>query len=143
MDAPIVRQRRERLRMAVRQGGRAAVTHYRVVKRYRAHTHVRVKLETGRTHQIRVHLSHIHYPIVGDGVYGGRLILPKGASPAVGGRVRAFRRQALHAARLAFTHPVTGEPVVCEAPLPADMQGLLKLLAADAAAEARAAAARR
>jgi 23S rRNA pseudouridine1911/1915/1917 synthase len=143
VDAPIDRHRQDRLRMAVRQGGRDAVTHYRVVKRFRAHTHVRVKLETGRTHQIRVHLSHIHYPIVGDGVYGGRLVLPKGASPAVVEGLRAFRRQALHAARLAFTHPVSGEPVVCEAPLPADMQGLLKLLAADAAADARAAAARR
>jgi 23S rRNA pseudouridine1911/1915/1917 synthase len=143
VDAPIDRHRQDRLRMAVRQGGRDAVTHYRVVKRFRAHTHVRVKLETGRTHQIRVHLSHIHYPIVGDGVYGGRLVLPKGASPAVVEGLRAFRRQALHAARLAFTHPVSGEAVVCEAPLPADMQGLLKLLAADAAADARAAAARR
>ncbi len=143
VDAPIDRHRQDRLRMAVRQGGREAVTHYRVVKRFRAHTHVRVKLETGRTHQIRVHLSHIHYPIVGDGVYGGRLVLPKGATPAVVEGLRAFRRQALHAARLAFTHPVTGKPIVCEAPLPADMQGLLKLLAADAAAEARAAAARR
>jgi len=143
VDAPIDRHRQDRLRMAVRQGGREAVTHYRVLKRFRAHTHVRVQLETGRTHQIRVHLSHIHYPIVGDSVYGGRLVLPKGASPKVVDALKGFRRQALHAARLAFTHPVTGKPVVCEAPLPADMKGLLKLLAADVAAEARAIAARR
>jgi 23S rRNA pseudouridine1911/1915/1917 synthase len=143
VDAPIDRHRQDRLRMAVRQGGREAVTHYRVLKRFRAHTHVRVQLETGRTHQIRVHLSHIHYPIVGDSVYGGRLVLPKGASPKVVDALRGFRRQALHAARLAFTHPVTGKPVVCEAPLPADMKGLLKLLAADLAADARAAADRR
>ncbi len=143
VDAPIDRHRLDRVRMAVRHGGREAVTHYRVVKRFRAHTHVRVKLETGRTHQIRVHLAHINYPIVGDGVYGGRLLIPKGATPLLAEGLRAFRRQALHAARLAFTHPVTGKAVVCEAPLPADMQALLKLLAADAAAQARAAAARR
>jgi 23S rRNA pseudouridine1911/1915/1917 synthase len=143
VDAPIDRHRLDRVRMAVRQGGREAVTHYRVIKRFRAHTHVRVQLETGRTHQIRVHLAHINYPIVGDGVYGGRLLIPKGAAPTVAEGLRAFRRQALHAARLAFTHPITGKPIVCEAPLPADMQGLLKLLAADAAAQARAAAARR
>ncbi len=143
VDAPIDRHRVDRVRMAVRQGGREAVTHYRVVKRFRAHTHVRLKLETGRTHQIRVHMAHIRYPIVGDGVYGGRLVLPKGAAPEVVEGLRAFRRQALHAARLAFAHPVTGKPVACEAPLPADIQGLLALLATDVANEARAAAARR
>jgi 23S rRNA pseudouridine1911/1915/1917 synthase len=143
VDAPIDRHRVDRVRMAVRQGGREAVSHYRVIKRFRGHTHVRVKLETGRTHQIRVHLSHIRYPIVGDAVYGGRLALPKGAAPALVEGLRAFRRQALHAARLAFTHPITGKQIVCEAPLPPDMQQLLKLLAADAAADARATAARR
>jgi len=143
VDAPIDRHRTDRVRMAVRQGGRDAVTHYRVIKRFRAHTHVRLQLETGRTHQIRVHMAHIRYPIVGDSVYGGRLMLPKGASAAVVEGLREFRRQALHAARLSFAHPVTGEPVTCEAALPADMQALLKLLAADTAAEARAAAARR
>jgi 23S rRNA pseudouridine1911/1915/1917 synthase len=117
--------------MAVREGGREAVTHYRVIKRYRAHTHVRVQLETGRTHQIRVHLAHAGYPIVGDRVYGGRLTLPKGASEALRQAVRDFPRQALHAARLQFAHPVTGKPVECVSPLPADMRGLLEALAAD------------
>lgn len=142
VDAPIDRHRVDRLRMAVRQGGREAVTHYRVIARFRAHTHVRLKLETGRTHQIRVHMAHIRYPLVGDSVYGGRLVLPKGARPETAETLRAFRRQALHAARLAFAHPVTAKPIVSEAALPADMQHLLAELAADAAA-AKAAGQRR
>ena len=131
VDAPIDRHPTDRVRMAVREGGREAVTHYRVIKRYRAHTHVRVQLETGRTHQIRVHLAHAGYPIVGDRVYGGRLTLPKGAGEALRQAVRDFPRQALHAARLQFAHPVTGKTVECVSPLPADMLGLLAALSAD------------
>jgi 23S rRNA pseudouridine1911/1915/1917 synthase len=133
VDAPIDRHPLERVKMAVRQGGREAVTHYRVIRRYRAHTHVRVQLETGRTHQIRVHLAHAGYPIVGDRVYGGRLAQPKGASEALREALRDFPRQALHAARLQLAHPVTGRPLECVAPLPADMRGLLEVLAADVA----------
>jgi 23S rRNA pseudouridine1911/1915/1917 synthase len=135
VDAPIDRHPTDRVRMAVRQGGRESVTHYRVIKRYRAHTHVRVQLETGRTHQIRVHLAHAGFPIVGDRVYGGRLALPRGASEALRQALKDFPRQALHAARLEFAHPVKGKPVECEAPLPADMRELLRVLAADAAAK--------
>ncbi|HEX7011180.1 MAG TPA: 23S rRNA pseudouridine(1911/1915/1917) synthase RluD [Steroidobacteraceae bacterium] len=131
VDAPIGRHPIDRTRMAVREDGREAVTHYRVIQRYRAHTHVRLKLESGRTHQIRVHMAHIHYPLVGDRVYGGRLLLPKGASQGLIERLREFKRQALHAARLAFEHPVTGEPIECSAPLPEDMQALLVALAED------------
>ena len=131
VDAPIDRHPTDRVRMAVRDGGRESVTHYRVIKRFRAHTHVRVQLETGRTHQIRVHLAHAGFPIVGDRVYGGRLALPKGASEALRQALREFPRQALHAARLKFDHPVTGRPVDCHSPLPADMRGLLDMLAAD------------
>jgi 23S rRNA pseudouridine1911/1915/1917 synthase len=131
VDAPIDRHPTDRVRMAVRQGGREAVTHYRVIKRFRSHTHVRVQLETGRTHQIRVHLAHAGYPIVGDKVYGGRLTFPKGASEALRQALRDFPRQALHAARLQFDHPVTGRPVECASPLPADMLGLLEVLAAE------------
>jgi len=134
VDAPIDRHPTDRVRMAVREGGREAVTHYRVVRRFRAHTHVRVQLETGRTHQIRVHLAHAGYPIVGDKVYGGRLLLPKGASEALRTELRNFPRQALHAARLAFDHPVTGKPLECQSPLPADMSALLGALAQDEAA---------
>jgi len=132
VDAPIDRHPTERVRMAVREGGREAVTHYRVIKRFAAHTHVRIELETGRTHQIRVHLAHAGFPIVGDRVYGGRLALPKGASERLRQALREFPRQALHAARLRFAHPVTGKPVECTSPLPADMRGLLDLLASDA-----------
>jgi 23S rRNA pseudouridine1911/1915/1917 synthase len=131
VDAPIGRHATDRTRMTIRSDGRESVTHYRVISRFRAHTHVRVQLETGRTHQIRVHLAHIHYPLVGDAVYGGRLILPKGAGPELVSCLRTFKRQALHAGHLEFTHPVTGKPVACEAPLPEDMRQLIKLLASD------------
>jgi 23S rRNA pseudouridine1911/1915/1917 synthase len=133
VDAPISRHSVDRTRMAVRENGRDAVTHYRVVHRYRGHTHVRLKLETGRTHQIRVHMAHIHYPIVGDRTYGGRLLLPKGATPELIAALRGFRRQALHAIQLSFAHPLTGTPITSEAPLPQDMQELLAELATDAA----------
>lgn len=132
VDAPIGRHPVDRVRMAIREDGREAVTHYRVVRRFRGHTHVRCKLETGRTHQIRVHLAHIRYPLVGDRVYGGRLLLPKGASPELIEALRGFKRQALHAARLAFEHPKSGKLVECEAPVPRDIQELLQALALDA-----------
>jgi 23S rRNA pseudouridine1911/1915/1917 synthase len=129
ITAPIGRHPTDRVRMTVREPGREAITHYRVAQRFRGHTHVRLTLETGRTHQIRVHLAHIHYPIVGDQTYGGRLSLPKAASAPLIGALRAFRRQALHAARLTLEHPKTGKTLECEAPAPADMQELLATLA--------------
>ncbi len=133
VEAPIGRHPVDRVRMAIRQDGREAVTHYRVVQRFRGHTHIRLKLQTGRTHQIRVHMAHIHYPLVGDRVYGGRLLLPKGATPGLIEGLRGFRRQALHAARLAFAHPISGQPVDCAASLPEDLRALLALLARDLA----------
>lgn len=132
VDAPIGRHPVDRIRMAIREDGREAVTHYRVIARFRGHTHTRLKLETGRTHQIRVHMAHIQYPLVGDRVYGGRLLLPKGASEELIEALRAFKRQALHAARLAFEHPKSGKPVECSAPLPKDMQRLIEVLRKDA-----------
>jgi 23S rRNA pseudouridine1911/1915/1917 synthase len=134
VDAPIGRHPVDRVRMAIREGGREAVTHYRVAARFRGHTHVLCRLETGRTHQIRVHLASIRHPIVGDPVYGGRLALPKGASPALIEALRGFRRQALHAARLELVHPGSGELVHFEAPLAADLQALLAALRLDASA---------
>ena len=133
VDAPIGRHPVDRLKMAVREDGREAVTHYRVLQRFRGHTHVRLKLESGRTHQIRVHMMHIHYPLVGDRVYGGRMLLPKGAAPVLIEALRGFRRQALHAARLSFEHPISGKPIANDAPLPADMVELLGVLTRDAA----------
>jgi 23S rRNA pseudouridine1911/1915/1917 synthase len=132
VDAPIGRHPVDRLKQAIREDGREAVTHYRVLHRYRGHTHIRLQLETGRTHQIRVHMAHIRYPLVGDPVYGGRLLLPKGASPALIEALRAFKRQALHAARLAFEHPITNKAIDVTAQTPADMQALLAALATDA-----------
>jgi 23S rRNA pseudouridine1911/1915/1917 synthase len=131
IDAPIGRHPSQRTRMAVVKNGRPAVTHYRVLERFRAHTHVRVQLETGRTHQIRVHMAHIRYPLVGDPVYGGRLRIPPGCSAALNEQLHTFRRQALHAARLELLHPLTGEAMTWQAPLPADMQLLLEVLRAD------------
>jgi len=131
VDAPIGRHPVERVKMSIRGDGREAISHYRVLTRFRGHTHVRVQLETGRTHQIRVHLAHIKYPIVGDGVYGKRLSIPKGTTPKLEAELRSFTRQALHAAQLEFDHPVTGKHVSCAAPLPKDMQTLLKALGED------------
>lgn len=111
--------------------GKEAVTHYTVGKRYRGHTHLNVRLETGRTHQIRVHLSHIGYPIVGDRDYAGRARIPRDASETLVAALRQFPRQALHARRLGLVHPVSQETLAWESPLPADMQGLLGALQTD------------
>ena len=135
-DAPIDRHPRDRLRMAVRDDGRDAVTHYRLRERFRAHTALECRLETGRTHQIRVHMAHLRHPILGDPMYGGALKLPKGASETTAGMLRGFRRQALHAETLEFRHPTSGEAIRCSAPLPDDMQALLKVLRADVAEHA-------
>lgn len=131
IDQPIGRHRSLRTRMAVRADGRDAVTHYRVGKRFRAHTLVQVKLETGRTHQIRVHLAHIGHPVVGDPAYGGRRRLPRGATEELVTALEAFRRQALHAARLELEHPSTGRSVSWESPLPPDLEQLIAALEAD------------
>ncbi|HSM31964.1 MAG TPA: 23S rRNA pseudouridine(1911/1915/1917) synthase RluD [Woeseiaceae bacterium] len=133
IDAAIGRHPVDRTRMAVRDTGRPAVTHYTVIERFRAHTFVNVVLETGRTHQIRVHFAHRRHPLVGDPVYGGRLALPAGATEALRDALRGFRRQALHAARLELEHPVTGDALQFEVPPPADFQELLRTLREDIA----------
>jgi 23S rRNA pseudouridine1911/1915/1917 synthase len=132
VDAPMGRHPVDRQRMAVTPGGKPAVTHYRVLRRFRAHALLRVKLETGRTHQIRVHMAHIRWPLLGDPVYGGRPRVPPGASPRCIETIQQFRRQALHAERLALMHPVTGEWLEWQAELPADLAELLAVLAEDA-----------
>jgi 23S rRNA pseudouridine1911/1915/1917 synthase len=137
VDEPIGRHRTQRTKMTVRSDGREAITHYRIEKRFRAHTLARVRLETGRTHQIRVHLAHVGYPIVGDPVYGGRRKLPAGASPALVQALQNFGRQARHAARLTLTHPKSGKRVSYDAPLPKDLAALLDALARDAAEHRR------
>ena len=131
IDAAIGRHPVDRTRMAVRDTGRPAVTHYTVVERFRAHTCINVVLETGRTHQIRVHFAYRRHPLVGDPVYGGRLALPAGASEALRDALRGFRRQALHAARLELRHPVSGEDLAVEVPPPVDFQALLRVLRED------------
>ena len=132
ISEPIGRHRTQRVKMAVRADGREAVTHYRIERRLGALTLVRVQLETGRTHQIRVHLAHLGYPLVGDPVYGGRRRLPPGAGPATVTALEAFHRQALHAARLSLKHPLTGRECVFESPLPADLTTLLEVIAREA-----------
>ena len=131
IDEPIGRHRTARTRMAVRSDGRPAVTHVRVVQRYRAHTLVEARLETGRTHQIRVHLAHIGHPILGDPVYGGRRRIPPACGPALLAALAGLKRQALHAARLSLRHPATGQRLEWESPLPADLRALLDALEAD------------
>ena len=131
VSEPIGRHARERTRMAVRSDGRAALTRYRIERRFRAHTLVRVELGTGRTHQIRVHLAHIGFPLVGDPVYAGRRRTPAGCTPALSAELRAFPRQALHAVHLGLAHPLSGRELTWQAPIPADMQRLLGALEAD------------
>jgi 23S rRNA pseudouridine1911/1915/1917 synthase len=126
VDAPIGRHRTERTRMAVTDGGKPAITHYRVIKRYTRHTHIRVQLETGRTHQIRVHMTHLDHPLVGDKVYSRRRY-----AGVINDDVRAFGRQALHAAALAFLHPADKRPLAFNSPLPDDFTALLAALAAE------------
>jgi 23S rRNA pseudouridine1911/1915/1917 synthase len=132
IDAPLGRHPSDRLKQAVRADGRPAITHYRLRERFRGHTLLRVLLETGRTHQIRVHLAHAGYPLLGDPAYGRRLARPKGASEALVAALAAFRRQALHAGRLSLAHPRTGKPLSVEAPPPADLAALLAALRSDA-----------
>ena len=131
IDAAIARHPVDRTRMAVRDTGKPAVTHYTVLERFRAHTYVKVVLETGRTHQIRVHFAYRRHPLVGDPVYGGRLAFPAGASEALRETLRSFRRQALHAVRLELAHPVTGEELALEAAPPEDFRALLQVLRED------------
>jgi 23S rRNA pseudouridine1911/1915/1917 synthase len=132
INEPVGRHPIQRKRMAVIETGKPAVTHYRVLDKYRDHTRIKVQLETGRTHQIRVHMAHIRFPLLGDPVYGRRLQLPKGATPALVTELRQFKRQALHAFELGLIHPVTEKPMHWQAPLPADMQQLIAVLKADA-----------
>jgi len=132
VDRAIGRHRSDRVRMSVRDDGREAITHYRVIERFRGHTHVRVNLETGRTHQIRVHFAHIRHPLVGDATYGSRVLLPRGATPTLVAALRGFRRQALHAARLKLFHPQLEREIEWRAPLPADMKALVAALREDA-----------
>lgn len=128
IDLPIGRHGSDRKRFAVRPDGKSAVTHYRIHERFAAHTLVEVQLETGRTHQIRVHMAHIGHPLVGDPVYGGRARLPQGASSELISALQGFKRQALHAGSLGIEHPETEEYMAWESPLPADLEALLDAL---------------
>lgn len=131
IDAPIGRHGQQRQRMAVTENGKPAISHYRVLERFRSHTHTRVMLETGRTHQIRVHMSHVGFPLVGDPAYGGRFRIPPAVNPTLLDALKEFPRQALHARFLELEHPTTGERMKWEAPLPEDLTWLLTLLRQD------------
>ena len=132
ISAPLARHPVHRIKRAVSAGGQEAITHYRVVQRYAAHTHIRVNLETGRTHQIRVHMAHLKYPIVGDPLYGGRYRIPPNCAEELTGALETFKRQALHASELKLLHPATKLECRWEARLPDDFAGLLSLLHQDA-----------
>lgn len=134
VDEAIGRHQHDRLKQGVRDvemGGKEAVTHYRVRERFRAHSVIQCNLETGRTHQIRVHMAHIGHPLVGDQLYGNGLRLPRGASQELIDALRGFRRQALHAEKLAFEHTITGEYLEFNSPRPADQEDLIEALRAD------------
>ncbi len=131
INASIGRHPTHRTRMAVVERGKSAITHYRVIQRYRAHTHIHVRLETGRTHQIRVHLAYQHYPLLGDPIYGKRLQIPPRSSEDFKVILRTFQRQALHAAQLGLTHPSRDQWMEWQAPLPNDMRLLLDALEKD------------
>jgi 23S rRNA pseudouridine1911/1915/1917 synthase len=133
VDAPIGRHPVDRKRMAVTHSGKEAITNYRVAERFRAHTHIKVKLETGRTHQIRVHMAYLKHPLVGDPVYGGRLRLPPASGERLQQTLRRFPRQALHATRLGLEHPLSGEYMEWQVALPEDMVQLLEVLREDLA----------
>ena len=135
VDEPIGRSMGDRLRQAVRdeEDGKRAVTHYRLRERFRAHSLLQCQLETGRTHQIRVHMAHIGHPLIGDPLYGGGLKLPRGASAELIATLRGFRRQALHAEKLSFIHPATGEDMSFSAERPADQRQLIEALREDLA----------
>lgn len=133
IEAPIGRHPQDRKKMAVVSSGKEAITHYRVAEKYPGYTLLDVWLETGRTHQIRVHLSHERHAIVGDQVYGGRLRLPKGVSDETKAAVAAYPRQALHAFELGIVHPVSGEEMSWQAPMPDDFQQLIEVMRQEAA----------
>ena len=132
VEEPISRHPTKRTHMAVNPMGKPAVTHYRVMEHFRAHTRLRLRLETGRTHQIRVHMAHINHPLVGDQLYGGRPRPLKGASDEFRDALREFDRQALHATMLRLYHPITGIQLEWHAPIPDDMVKLIEVLKADA-----------
>jgi 23S rRNA pseudouridine1911/1915/1917 synthase len=128
VNEPIGRDPKDRVKQAVRINGKDAVTHYRVIDRYVNHTHIKAILETGRTHQIRVHLSHIGYPLIGDPIYGGRVRFPKKARQEIKEALKAFQRQALHSKKLTLRHPKSGSLMTWKVELPEDMMGLLNVL---------------
>ncbi|HGY4614056.1 TPA: 23S rRNA pseudouridine(1911/1915/1917) synthase RluD [Proteus mirabilis] len=132
VNEPISRHPTKRTHMAVHPMGKPAVTYYRVMEHFRAHTRLRLRLETGRTHQIRVHMAHIHHPLIGDQLYGGRPRPLKGASEEFRETLRRFDRQALHATMLRLYHPITGIEMEWHAPLPDDMVELIRVLKVDA-----------
>ncbi|WP_410677912.1 23S rRNA pseudouridine(1911/1915/1917) synthase RluD [Avibacterium paragallinarum] len=131
VDEPMARHPTKRTHMAVHPMGKPATTHYRIMERFRNYTRLRLRLETGRTHQIRVHMAHIAHPLLGDQTYGGRPRPPKNASEELLSTLRDFKRQALHAIMLRLAHPITGELMEWYAPLPEDFVGLVNALKAD------------
>ena len=125
VNESIGRDFKDRLKQSISDIGKEAITHYRVIDRFKSHTHVKAILETGRTHQIRVHLSHIGHPLIGDSTYGGRVRFPKKASQDLKEALKNFGRQALHSKKLSLVHPVSGKSMSWKTDLPDDMKELL------------------
>ena len=135
VNANIGRSTNDRLRMAITPGGKEAITHYQILERYKGLTLLECRLETGRTHQIRVHLSHIRHPLIGDSLYGVRNKIPKGLDSHIRDLIQGFPRQALHALKLAFIHPSFNEKMEFETDLPVDMQTLITEIRTNKAVE--------
>lgn len=129
IDEAIGRHPNDRIRYTVREQGKVAISHYRLIEHFKHHSFIRVKLETGRTHQIRVHMAHLHYPLVGDPLYGGNFQLPADCNENLAQHLRAFKRQALHATKLGLIHPLSHQAMIWEQALPKDMHALLNALA--------------
>lgn len=135
INEPLGRHPVDRKRMSVQSNGKPAVTHFTVKERFSGFTLVDVTLETGRTHQIRVHFAHRRHALTGDQTYGGRLALPKGASDELIQMLRHFKRQALHATRLVFSHPTTNDVVDIDVAPPDDFEELMEVIRRDTIAK--------
>ena len=131
VDAKISRDTKNRIKFAISKNGKHALTHFRILKKFEQHTYIGLRLDTGRTHQIRVHMSHIKYPLLGDPLYGKRLIVPQRASKTLQSKLQQFKRQALHANKISLSHPISHEELTIKSKIPEDILSILVALSND------------
>ena len=128
VDAKISLDTKNRIKFAISKNGKHALTHFRILRKFKQHTYIGLRLDTGRTHQIRVHMSHIKYPLLGDPLYGKRLIIPQSASKTLQSKLQQFKRQALHANKIILSHPVSHEKLTVKSKIPEDIVSILEAL---------------